>query len=184
MDRRALEPAPGLDVGAVDRDGVAGEHVGWDRGPGELVGEPGRIDAGFLLLEDPTDLDEQPFHPRVGLLGVPPLNAEGGPLRVAQGVQDPGRLDQMGLVVPMQGVQLQSHQERLERQLPGSPDLGDERRPEDLEDPGALDHLARQQELPVAGRSAAVEVERSAGSLQTRREHRGARGARRPARCS
>jgi hypothetical protein len=46
------------------------------------------------------------------------------PLNLGEGVQDPGHLDEMGLVVPVEGVDLAGDEKSQETQMAGSAHSG------------------------------------------------------------
>ena len=115
-DRFAVEGAPGLDVGAVDGDRTAHERTVGDGRSGESVGEPLGVDARAPRLQDLTELHEEPLDPWVGLGGVPVGDPESAALVVAQGVEGAGHLHEVGLVVPLEGVELAGDQEAQQAQ--------------------------------------------------------------------
>ena len=66
------------------------EQVRRDGGPGQLIGEPGGVDAGGSRVENLAQLDEEPLDPWIGLVRVPRGDAESSSLVVGQGVRAPG----------------------------------------------------------------------------------------------
>ena len=110
-DGFAVECAPGLDVGAVYRHRTAGQDVLRDRCPSQPIGEPLRVNSRLTALEDIADLHEEPLQARIGLSGGPPDDPEAAPLSFGKGIENPSHLDEVGLMVSVEGIELTGDQE-------------------------------------------------------------------------
>jgi hypothetical protein len=114
----AMQRTPGLDVGPVDRDRRRCLELGRDGSRHDPVGEPRSVNLDAIddrsLFQHPAQTNEQPLHPVIGFRRIPLADPEGGELFRGHGVQDPGDLHQVALVVAMQGVHLRRHEEGFE----------------------------------------------------------------------
>lgn len=158
-DGFTVECAPGLDVRAVYRHRTAGQDVFRDRCRSQPIGEPLRANARLTCLEDIADLHKQPLQARIGLGGGPTHDSESVPLDFGKGIKNPSHLDEVGLVVPVESIELTGDQETQEAEVAGTPDLVVDKGPKLLDDPRTFDQLAGQIELRTAGWSASGGVE-------------------------
>ena len=138
--------------------------------PGQLIGEPGGINACFFGVQDTTELGEEAGHPGIGLAWVPTADAEQGALLIRQRVKGAGHLDEVPLVMATERIELAGDEQAQEAEVAWPPDLGVDEGLENVDDAGTLDQLASQMQLAGAGRATPMFVEEGAHYLSAPRK--------------
>jgi hypothetical protein len=89
-------------------------------------------------VEDVAEPVEEPVDPVIGLVGVVVDDAEPVPLVGGHGIDHPGHLHHVALVVPGQSVELGGNKEAPQADRAGPADLGVDQRCNDRDDAGAV----------------------------------------------
>lgn len=154
-----MECPPGLHVRPIDGYRTAGKDVLWNSSTSELSGEPLSVDSRLFVFENVTELDEEALHPRVGLFRLPIVDSKAVSLAPSKGIQNSGHLDEVSLVVSVEGVYLAGDEEAKQSEMTGSADLGIDEGPEGLDNSGTLNQLTCDVQLRAADWSAPARVE-------------------------
>jgi hypothetical protein len=104
--RLTMEGAPRLDIDPVDGHRVGHENLGRNGGARQSGGEPLGVDPSSAGLEHLAQLHKESLDPGIGLGRIPTVDTETLALFIAQGIQCPGYFDQVGLMVPVKGIEL------------------------------------------------------------------------------
>ena len=165
--RVAMQGTPGLDVSAINSQ--RGRCAELDRHGriGESVRQPSAVHRssaeGVPRFQHGAQPEEQAVDPVVGLMRVMVAEAQNGPLVVCEGVDNPGDLDQVGLVVAGHGVQLEGHEQPPDGDGQGTSNLCVQERLQDRDRSGADHQPAGDLQIGGASRRPSAGVQGCSG---------------------